>query len=99
MAAVGFALFHIKKTGTVDKIPVSEEFIGDPYTGMVHGGVVTSFLDSLIDMRFVPIVCRLGRTATLCFGNPLLPGVHGGTRGALLESTATISLIGAINSV
>ena len=77
-------------------------------------------------MRFVPIVGRLGRTATLCFridylktvapcedqcakliivilfrhmlfGNPLLPGMHGGPRGALLESTTTISLIGAMD--
>ena len=30
---------------------------------------------------------------------PDMPVVHGGTRDALLESTATISLIGAINSV
>ena len=62
---MGFALLHIKKTGTVGKVSLCEKFIGDLYTGMVHGGVVTSFLDSLIDMRFVPIVCRLGRTATL----------------------------------
>ena len=126
MVAMGLALLHIKKTGPVDKVPLSEKFIGDPYTGIVHGGIVTSFLDSLIDMRFVPIVCRLGRTATLCFridylktvapcedqcakliivilfqhmlfGNPLLPGMHGGSRGALLESTTTISLIGAMD--
>ena len=67
MVAMGIALLHIKKTGTVDKVPLSEKFVGDPYTGMVQGGIVTSFLDSLIDMRFVPIVGRLGRTATLCF--------------------------------
>ena len=34
---------------------------------MVHGGIVTPFPDSLIEMRYVPIVCRLGRTATFCF--------------------------------
>ena len=122
------ALLHIKKTGTVGKVPLSEKFIGDPYTGMVHGGIVTSFLDSLIDMRFVPIVGRLGRIAILCFhidnpktvapcedqcakliivilfrhmlfGNPLLPGVHGGPRGAMLENATTISLNGAMDSV
>ena len=67
MVAMGLALLHIKKTGTVDKVPLSEKFIGELYNGMVNGGTVTSFLDSLIDMRFVPIVCGLGRTATLCF--------------------------------
>ena len=68
LVAMGFAQLHTKKTGTVGKVVLSEKFIGDPYVGLVHDGVVTSFLDSLIDMRFVPMVCKLGRTATHCFG-------------------------------
>lgn len=43
MVAMGLVLLHIKKTGTVDKVPLSEKFIGNLYTGMVHGGIVTSF--------------------------------------------------------
>ena len=31
------------------------------------------------------------------FDNPQLPGMHGGSRGALLESTTTISLIGTMD--
>ena len=33
----------------------------------------------------------------MLFGNPLLPDMHGGSRGALLESTTKISLIGVMD--
>ena len=74
----------------------------------------------------MPIMGRLGRTATYCFridylktvapcedqfakliivilfqhmlfGDPLLPGMHGGSSGVLLESITTISLTGAMD--
>ncbi|MDP6830136.1 MAG: PaaI family thioesterase [Alphaproteobacteria bacterium] len=34
----------------------------------------------------------------MLIGNPLLPALHGGTTGALLESAAMISLIGAMDT-
>ncbi len=35
----------------------------------------------------------------MLIGNPVLPALHGGTTGALLESAAMISLIGAMDEV
>ena len=42
------------ETGIVGEMPHQPEFVGDPDTGVVHGGVVTVFLDSLSGMRILP---------------------------------------------
>ncbi len=65
MAALGLELLSMDETGAVGKLPHREEFVGDPETGIVHGGVVTSLLDSLSGMCILPILGATVRTATL----------------------------------
>ena len=54
MSAVGLDLISMDDSGVVAKIPHRPEFVGDPDTGVVHGGIVTVLLDSLSGMCVVP---------------------------------------------
>jgi uncharacterized protein (TIGR00369 family) len=46
MLELGFEIVSIGNGVCVAKLPYREELIGDPRTGVLHGGVVTSLLDS-----------------------------------------------------
>lgn len=65
MAAVGLDLLSMDESGMVGKIPYKSEFVGDPETGVVHGGVVTVLLDSLSGMCILPVLERMMMVATL----------------------------------
>lgn len=45
--ALGFKIDHIEKGRVRGHQPYGEHLIGDPRTGVVHGGVITTFLDQL----------------------------------------------------
>ncbi|MBT3536663.1 MAG: PaaI family thioesterase [Rhodospirillaceae bacterium] len=65
MAEVGLELLSMDEGGAVGKIPHREEFVGDPETGVVHGGIVTVLLDSLSGMCIIPLLGGMATTATL----------------------------------
>ncbi len=65
MAEVGLELISMDDTGVVGRIPHRDEFIGDPESGVVHGGIVTVLLDSLSGMSVVPVLGGMAMTATL----------------------------------
>lgn len=46
MRALGFQVVTLDAGICVARLPYSDDLIGDPVTGVVHGGVVTSLLDS-----------------------------------------------------
>jgi uncharacterized protein (TIGR00369 family) len=46
MRQLGFQVFSIQGGVCVAGLPYSEELVGDPATGVLHGGVVTSLLDT-----------------------------------------------------
>jgi uncharacterized protein (TIGR00369 family) len=46
MRELGFEITSLAQGVCVSKLPYREELIGDPVTGVLHGGVVTSLLDS-----------------------------------------------------
>jgi uncharacterized protein (TIGR00369 family) len=43
--AIGFALLDITTHYAIGRIPYRVEFVGNPLTGVVHGGIVTTLLD------------------------------------------------------
>ncbi|MDA1097491.1 MAG: PaaI family thioesterase [Proteobacteria bacterium] len=65
MAAVGLELVSIDENGMVGMVPHRPEFVGDPDTGVVHGGIVTVLLDSLSGMCIVPTLNEVMVVATL----------------------------------
>jgi uncharacterized protein (TIGR00369 family) len=46
MRGLGFEVMSIKAGVCIAKLPYRPELIGDPLTGVLHGGVVTTLLDS-----------------------------------------------------
>ncbi|MDP6689965.1 MAG: PaaI family thioesterase [Alphaproteobacteria bacterium] len=65
MAAVGLDLISLDDSGAVAKVPNRPEFVGDPDTGVVHGGIVTVLLDSLSGMCIMPLMDEGTMMATL----------------------------------
>ena len=47
MRELGFELIEVEAGVAVGRIVYRPEFVGDPRTGVIHGGVVTSLLDSV----------------------------------------------------
>ena len=46
-AAIGFELVESGRDFAVGRIPYAEPLVGDPVTGVVHGGIVTTLLDTV----------------------------------------------------
>jgi uncharacterized protein (TIGR00369 family) len=52
--AIGMALVRHDDTGCVVRVPYAEHLVGDPDTGVVHGGVLTALLDNACGMAVRP---------------------------------------------
>lgn len=47
---LGMELVDAKKEGVTIKLPYKEELVGNPYTGVIHGGAITALLDQACGM-------------------------------------------------
>lgn len=47
---LGLELVEASKEGVTIKLPYKEELVGNPYTGVIHGGAITSLLDQACGM-------------------------------------------------
>lgn len=52
--AIGMTLVRHDEGGCVLKVPYAEHLVGDPDTGVVHGGVLTALLDNACGMAVRP---------------------------------------------
>jgi len=52
--AIGLELVRHDQGGCVVRIPYAEHLVGDPDTGVVHGGVLTALLDNACGMAVRP---------------------------------------------
>jgi uncharacterized protein (TIGR00369 family) len=63
--ALGLTLVKSEKGVAELKIPYREELVGNPETGVIHGGVVTSLLDHTLGYAVFSALEVLGPIATL----------------------------------
>lgn len=63
--ALGMSIEDLGDGEAVMKIPYDERFIGDPETGVLHGGVITALLDSCCGTAVISHPATKGPTATL----------------------------------
>lgn len=63
--AVGFSLTHLERGRAIGSLPYKENLIGNPDTGVIHGGAVTSMLDNLCGTAVVSALDEFKSTATL----------------------------------
>ncbi|MEL7481248.1 MAG: PaaI family thioesterase [Pseudomonadota bacterium] len=62
---LGLEVTTVERGCVIGKLPYSEHLVGDPITGIVHGGVVTSLLDNLCGTAVVAALTEFKSTATL----------------------------------
>lgn len=63
---LGLELVEATKEGVTIKLPYKEELVGNPYTGVIHGGAITSLLDQACGMAVaVAIAPELDITPTI----------------------------------
>ena len=52
--AIGMTLLRHDDTGTLVRVPYAPHLVGDPDTGVVHGGVLTALLDNTCGVAVRP---------------------------------------------
>lgn len=62
---LGFELIDLEPGRAIAKASYRRETIGDPETGVVHGGVVTALLDNVSGVAVIASLKELKSTATL----------------------------------
>lgn len=62
---VGFQVSRVERGHVWGLQPWSETLVGDPQTGVIHGGVITTFLDNLSGMACTAAMTELRFVATI----------------------------------
>ena len=62
---IGMRLHYAEEGVAILSVPWSEGLVGDPVTGVLHGGVVTALLDTACGAAVMSVKERLASTATL----------------------------------
>ena len=84
--ALGFVVVDAKPGETWLKVPWNEKFIGNPQSGVLHGGVITTVLDNCAGVSVATALAEMRAIATLDlridYMKPATPGrdVIGWTR-------------------
>ncbi len=52
--AIGMRVVHYSDTSVSVKVPYADHLVGDPDTGVIHGGVLTALLDNTCGMAVRP---------------------------------------------
>ena len=63
--ALGLELMDIQRGKAWAKAPYRIELIGDPDTGVIHGGVITALLDNICGVAVIAALTEFKSTATL----------------------------------
>lgn len=53
---LGLELVEITRNGLVMKLPYSEAIIGNPETGVIHGGAITTLMDQTLGMAAIRVI-------------------------------------------
>jgi uncharacterized protein (TIGR00369 family) len=64
-AALGIRVIKVAADDTILSLPYSADLVGDPTTGVLHGGAVTSLIDTVCGMAVFAGTRKLQAIATL----------------------------------
>ena len=84
--ALGMELLDIGDGEAVITMPYDERFIGDPVTGVIHGGAVSTLMDTCGGAAVMSHPSSPGGTATI---DLRIDYMRGATPGQRLTATAT----------
>jgi len=63
--AMGMSIVEMTHSNTIIKLPFDKRFVGNPETGVIHGGAITSLLDNASGMAVFCALEELVSIATL----------------------------------
>ncbi len=63
--AMGLSIVEMSHSNAIVKLPFDERFVGDPETGVIHGGAVTALLDNASGLAVFCALDELVSIATL----------------------------------
>jgi uncharacterized protein (TIGR00369 family) len=98
--ALGLRAVELSTDGLVAELPYRADLVGNPETGFIHGGAITSLIDAACGMA-VPIRMRHPvRTATLDlridYLKPAAPGLSVFCRASCYKHTRNVAFVRAI---
>jgi len=76
--AIGMQLEEVSRAEATVKIPYNEKLIGNPDSGVLHGGVITTLLDNTSGIAVFCALTELTSTATLDLRIDYMRAAHPG---------------------
>lgn len=96
---LGMRLHYCKLGSAVLSVPWHEKLVGDPETGVLHGGVITALLDTACGTAVMSAPLKLRSTATLDLRiDYMRPAIKGRTvycEATCVRSTHSIGFVSA----
>ena len=65
VAELGIEMVHSARGMAIMKLPYQERLVGNPETGVIHGGVVTTLIDTVCGLAAITAPDEPSRVATL----------------------------------
>lgn len=97
---LGLSVVDIGAAEATLRLPYSEKLVGNPETGVLHGGAVTTLIDATCGIAVFRKLARLARIATLDlridYLHPATPGKALLARAECYKLTRTVAFVRAL---
>jgi len=98
--ALGIVLEALDGPRVTIRLPYREDLVGDPTTGVIHGGAITALLDSTAGCAVFAAMSTPRRVATLDlridYMRPATPGIDVVATGECFRTTKNIAFVRAV---
>lgn len=95
--AIGLHVVEIAETHALTRLPYNADLVGNPDTGVLHGGVITAMLDNTCGMAVAAKSGLMGQIATLDlridYMKPATPGQEVHALAVCYKVTSNIAFV------